>query len=224
MRSLSLCKKARSAEMTGELGPKLVIATHNHGKFSELSELLAPYGIAAFSAAELGLAEPEETGLSFCENAVLKARAAACEANLPALADDSGLCIDALGGAPGIHSARWAGEARDFAAAMKRVERELMAAKAGPRPNAHFTCVLALAFPDGRAETFEGMVFGALVFPPRGSLGFGYDPIFLPEGYVRTFGEMTAQEKHGLPATGAPGLSHRARAFQAFARARLKEL
>lgn len=200
---------------------KLVIATHNLGKFSELCELLAPYEIAPSSALDLGLPEPAETGANFAENAVLKARAAAREANMPALADDSGLCVDALDGAPGVHSARWAGEVRDFAAAMKRVETELLAAKAGARPKAHFACVLALAFPDGEAQMFEGKVFGVLVFPPRGKQGFGYDPIFLPEGYNRTFGEMTAQEKHGVPASGAPGLSHRARAFQAFARARL---
>jgi len=200
---------------------KLVIATHNLGKFSELCELLAPYEIAPSSALDLGLPEPAETGANFAENAVLKARAAAREANMPALADDSGLCVDALDGAPGVHSARWAGEVRDFAAAMKRVEEQLLAAKAGARPKAHFACVLALAFPDGEAQMFEGKVFGVLVFPPRGKQGFGYDPIFLPEGYNRTFGEMTAQEKHGVPASGAPGLSHRARAFQAFARARL---
>src|SRR5262249_23484318 len=198
-------------------GDKLVIATHNAGKYVELRELLAPYGIGALSAAELGLVEPEETGKNFCENAVLKARAAALGANMPALADDSGLCVAALGGAPGIHSARWAGEARDFAAAMKRVEREVRAAKADAPIRAHFACVLALAFPNGEVATFEGKVFGTLVFPPRGSLGFGYDPIFLPENFSKTFGEMTAQQKHGIPADGAPGLSHRARAFQAFA-------
>jgi XTP/dITP diphosphohydrolase len=204
-------------------GDKLVIATHNAGKYAELRELLAPNGIEALSAAELGLVEPEETGKSFCENAVLKARAAALGANMPALADDSGLCVDALGGAPGIHSARWAGEARDFAAAMKRVEREVRAAKANAPIRAHFACVLALAFPNGEFATFEGRVFGTLVFPPRGSLGFGYDPIFLPENFSKTFGEMTAQQKHGIPADGAPGLSHRARAFQAFAQAFLVE-
>lgn len=201
------------------LGDKLVVATHNLGKYAELRELLAPYGIEALSAAELGLAQPEETGASFYENAVLKARAVAQGANMPSLADDSGLCVDALGGAPGIYSARWAGTARDFAAAMERVEREVQAAKARSPISAHFSCALALAFPDGEAEAFEGKVSGALVFPPRGRFGFGYDPIFLPEGFSKTFGEMTAQEKHGIPADGAPGLSHRARAFQAFAKA-----
>jgi XTP/dITP diphosphohydrolase len=205
--------------MPRRLGKKLVIATHNPGKFVELRGLLAPYGIATLSAADLGLAEPEETGTSFHENAILKACAAARGANMPALADDSGLCVDALGGGPGVHSARWAGEARDFAAAMKKVEHEVRTAKARAAVRAHFACVLALAFPDEAVETFEGQVFGALVFPPRGSLGFGYDPIFLPDGSSKTFGEMTAQEKHGVPADGAPGLSHRARAFQAFAKA-----
>jgi XTP/dITP diphosphohydrolase len=205
--------------MPQKLEGKLVVATHNPGKCAELRELLAPYRIEALSAAELGLSEPEETGASFCDNAIIKARAAALGANMPALADDSGLCVDALAGAPGIHSARWAGEARDFAAAMKRVEREVRAANADAPPKAHFACVLAHAFPDGEVETFEGKVFGALQFPPRGSLGFGYDPIFVPEGCSRTFGEMTAEEKHGIPADGSEGLSHRARAFQAFAQA-----
>jgi XTP/dITP diphosphohydrolase len=209
--------------MAKELGEKLVIATHNPGKCGELRALLAPFGIAASSAAELGLPEPEETGLSFSDNALAKARAAAHSAAMPALADDSGLCVDALHGAPGVHSARWAGEARDFAAAMKRIERALQQVKAGARPKAHFTCALALAFPNGAAEIYEGKVLGELVFPPRGNLGFGYDPIFLPEGYDRTFGEMTAEEKHGIPSGGGLGLSHRARAFQAFARQRLAQ-
>jgi XTP/dITP diphosphohydrolase len=210
--------------MAKELGEKFVIATHNPGKCAELRALLAPFGIAASSAAELGLPEPEETGLSFSDNALAKARAAAHSANMPALADDSGLCVDALHGAPGVHSARWAGKARDFAAAMKRIERALQEMNAGARPKAHFTCALALAFPNGASEIYEGKVLGELVFPPRGSLGFGYDPIFLPEGYDRTFGEMTAEEKHGIPSGGGPGLSHRARAFQAFARQRLAQL
>ncbi len=207
--------------MPRRLGDRLAVATHNPGKHAEICELLAPYGIEALSATELGLPEPEETGANFCENAVLKARAAARGANMPSLADDSGLCVDALGGAPGIYSARWAGAgtARDFAAAMERVEREVRAAKAHSPISAHFVCALAVAFPDGEAEAFEGKVFGALVFPPRGRLGFGYDPIFLPEGFSKTFGEMPSQEKHGIPADGAPGLSHRARAFQAFAKA-----
>lgn len=210
--------------MTRRLGRRLVVATHNLGKYAELRELLAPYGIEAFSAADLGLPEPKETGKNFCENAILKARAAAQGAKMPALADDSGLCVDALSGAPGINSARWAGEPRDFAAAMERVERELRAAKAHAPLEAHFVCALALAFPDGEVGTFEGKVFGALVFPPRGSLGFGYDPIFLPQGFSRTFGEMSGQEKHGIPADGSQGLSHRARAFQAFAQSFLDNL
>jgi XTP/dITP diphosphohydrolase len=208
--------------MTRRLGKRLVVATHNLGKYAELRELLAPYGIEALSAVDLGLPELEESGKNFCENAILKARAAAQDGKMPALADDSGLCVDALGGAPGIHSARWAGQARDFAAAMTRVEREVWAAKAQGPIRAHFACVLALAFPDGEVATFGGKVFGALVFPPRGSLGFGYDPIFLPQGFSRTFGEMTGQEKHGIPADGSQGLSHRARAFQAFAQSFLK--
>lgn len=201
------------------LGKKLVIATHNAGKLAEMRGLLAPYGIAAISAADLGLPEPEETGESFIANAEIKARAAAGRANIPALADDSGLCVAALGGAPGINSARWAGPSRDFGAAMKKVEQALRAAKASPPFKAHFACALALAFPGGDVQSFEGKVFGELIFPPRGSLGFGYDPIFLPEVFSRTFGEMTPQEKHGIPADGSPGLSHRARAFQIFARA-----
>jgi XTP/dITP diphosphohydrolase len=207
--------------MARRLEGKLVVATHNPGKYCELRELLAPYRIESFSAADLGLPEPEEIGTSFCKNAVIKALYAARAANIPALADDSGLCVDALSGAPGVHSARWAGEGRDFGAAIEKVERELKAAKAGERSQAHFACVLALAFPDGEVETFEGRVLGELVFPPRGRLGFGYDPIFRPKGHWRTFGEMMAQEKHGIPADGSAGLSHRARAFQAFARARL---
>jgi XTP/dITP diphosphohydrolase len=205
--------------MLGRLEGKLVIATHNPGKLAEISGLLALYGIEAISAAELGLPEPEETGGSFSANAAIKARAAAEGAKLPALADDSGLCVEALGGAPGINSARWAGPARDFGAAMKKVEQALQAAGARPPFRAHFACALALALPGQETQIFEGKVFGELVFPARGNLGFGYDPIFLPEGLARTFGEMTPQEKHGIPAGGLPGLSHRARAFQAFVRA-----
>jgi len=206
--------------MPGRL-EKLVIATQNPGKFAEIAELLAPYRLEAISAAELGLPEPDETGASFVANAAIKARAAAESSKIPALADDSGLCVDALGGAPGVNSARWAGSARDFGAAMKKVERALQEVNARPPFKAHFACGLALAFPDGETQSFEGKVFGELVFPPRGHLGFGYDPIFLPEGVSRTFGEMTRQEKHGISADGAPGLSHRARAFQALARASL---
>jgi XTP/dITP diphosphohydrolase len=205
--------------MPRRLEGKLVIATHNTGKLAEMRELLAPYGVVAITASELGLPEPEETGPSFISNAVIKARAAAGSAKIPALADDSGLCVAALDDAPGINSARWAGTARDFGTAMKKVEEALRAATARPPFKAHFVSALALAFPDGEAQIFEGKVFGELVFPPRGGLGFGYDPIFLPEGFARTFGEMTVQDKQRIPADGSPALSHRARAFQAFARA-----
>jgi XTP/dITP diphosphohydrolase len=205
--------------MPAKLQGKLVIATHNAGKLKEMRELLAPYGVAALSAAELGLPEPEETGASFIANAEIKARAAADRAKIPALSDDSGLCVDALDGAPGINSARWARTSRDFDDAMKKIEDALRATNARPPFKAHFACALALAFPQGEVRSFEGKVFGELVFPPRGSLGFGYDPIFLPEGFTQTFGEIGPQEKHGIPADGSPGLSHRARAFQIFARA-----
>lgn len=205
--------------MPAKLKGKLVIATHNAGKLKEMRELLAPYGVAVLSAAELGLPEPEETGETFIANAEIKARAAADRAKIPALSDDSGLCVDALDGAPGINSARWAGTSRDFDDAMKKIEDALRATNARPPFKAHFACALALAFPLGEVRSFEGKVFGELVFPPRGSLGFGYDPIFLPEGFTQTFGEIGPQEKHGIPADGSPGLSHRARAFQIFARA-----
>jgi XTP/dITP diphosphohydrolase len=198
----------------------LVIATHNPGKLAELRELLKPYGISAASAGELGLAEPAETGASFRENARIKAAAAAAAAQRPAFADDSGLAVDALGGAPGIHSARWAGEAKDFAAAMRRIEDEL-GARGAVRPGerkAHFACALCVAWPDGHVEEFEGRIDGTLVWPPRGEQGFGYDPMFLPDGHSRTFGQMTSAEKHGLPPLGI-GLSHRARAFLELAEA-----
>ena len=180
----------------------LVIATHNPGKLKEIAELLAPFGVAVAGAAELGLDEPEETGLSFTENAEIKARAAATVTGLPALADDSGLAVAALGGAPGIYSARWAGPAGDFGAAMVRVEAEL-----GDTTDrrAHFVAALTLAWPDGHCETFEGRVDGALVWPPRGTRGFGYDPMFLPDDRTETFGEMDQAAKHRI--------SHRADAF-----------
>src|SRR5579871_4858908 len=187
---------------------RLVIATHNPGKLVEMRELLAPYGIDAISAGELGLAEPEETGMTFRDNARIKAVAAAKASGLPAFADDSGLAVDALGGAPGIMSARWAGPDRDFAAAMQRIENELNALGAS-RPEqrrAHFACALCLAWPDRHVEEFEGRVDGVLVWPPRGTKGFGYDPIFLPDGFDRTFGEMQSDEKHGLALKGS-GLS-----------------
>ncbi len=211
--------------MRRKLDGRLVIATHNAGKLWEMRELLAPYGLDAVSAGALGLPEPEETGDTFVANAELKALSAAKGAGLPALADDSGLCVDALGGAPGLYSARWAevspGGPRDFAVAMERVEEALKEAGATPPFHAHFVSVIALAWPDGTVESFEGKVFGTLVFPPRGTLGFGYDPIFLPDGLTRTFGEMMAAEKQAIPPDGSPALSHRARAFQAFARSYL---
>jgi len=192
----------------------VVVASHNPGKLKEIGELLAPFGVAAISASDLGLAEPAETGTSFAENAQIKAMAAAKAAQLPALADDSGLVVAALGGEPGIYSARWAGEKKDFGEAMKIVAEKLEA-KGATTPDARratFVAALCLAWPDGAAETFEGRVDGAIVWPPRGNRGFGYDPIFLADGCGRTFGEMSAQEKHGLPPRGR-GLSHRARAF-----------
>jgi XTP/dITP diphosphohydrolase len=184
--------------------------------------LLAPYGVDAVAASDLGLPEPEETGATFAENARIKAAAAAGAANLPAFADDSGLCVEALDGAPGIYSARWAGEARDFGAAMRKVQAELKARDAAPPYRAAFISVLCVMWPDGHAEDFEGRVDGTLVFPPRGTKGFGYDPIFLPDGHDRTFGEMMSTEKHAIPADGSRALSHRARAFQALARSCLQ--
>ena len=196
--------------ITGEL----VIATHNPGKLAEMRELLAPYGIAVKSASELNLAEPEETGTTFAANAKIKAVAAAMAAKRPAFADDSGLVVDALDGAPGIYSARWAGPSKDFTAAMTRIER-LLAERGATDPaqrKAHFVSALCVAWPDGHVEEVEARVDGTLVWPPRGTAGFGYDPMFLPDGFERTFGEMTSIEKHGLPPLGM-GLSHRARAF-----------
>jgi XTP/dITP diphosphohydrolase len=214
--------ETRSAGKRARLAGRLVVATHNAGKLSEIRELLKPYGVEAVGAAELDLAEPEETGATFGDNAALKAEAAARASGLVALADDSGLCVQALGGAPGIYSARWAGGGgNDFGPAMARVRRELEARSAPPPWRASFVSVLALASPDGAVETFEGRIDGTLVFPPRGTAGFGYDPIFRPDGHDRTFGEMGPEEKHGIPADGSLALSHRARAFQKLARARL---
>jgi XTP/dITP diphosphohydrolase len=189
----------------------LLIASHNQGKVREIADLLSPFGILVRGAAELGLTEPEETGHTFAENALLKARAAAKASGLVALADDSGLCVAALHGAPGIHSARWAGPNKDFASAMTRVERELKAAR---NTSAKFVCALAVAAPSGEAEIFEGEVHGHLVFPPRGTNGFGYDPIFVADGLNQTFGEIDPAQKHAI--------SHRARAFEKFARAVLR--
>ena len=202
---------------------RLVIATHNSGKMREMRELLSPYRIDAVSAAELGLDEPEETGASFRENAHIKALAAANESGLPSFSDDSGLVVDALDGAPGIHSARWAGPRKDFAQAMQTMEDKLQARGAInlDQRKAHFVSALCVAWPDSRVEEFEARVDGTLVWPPRGDAGFGYDPMFLPDGFDRTFGEMTSEEKHGLPPRGL-GLSHRARAFLKLAEACLE--
>ncbi len=196
--------------MIRRVGERLVIATHNEGKLREISALLEPFGIACTGAAELDLPEPEETGVTFIDNAELKARTAADLSGLPALADDSGLCVEALGGMPGVFSARWA-EARegnrDFALAMERVWEQVEACGPQVSRDAHFVCALAIAWPnDGQTESFEGRVDGQLVWPPRGDQGFGYDPMFLPEGHERTFGEMDPDAKHGI--------SHRARAFR----------
>ncbi|MDX3971864.1 MAG: RdgB/HAM1 family non-canonical purine NTP pyrophosphatase [Bradyrhizobium sp.] len=193
---------------------KLVIATHNPGKLAEMRELLAPYGIEAVSAGELGLSEPDESGGDFRSNAAIKAIAAARATRLPAFADDSGIVVDALDGAPGIYSARWAGPSKDFNAAMAQIERLLQerGASTPDKRKAHFVSALCVAWPDDHLEQVEARVDGTLVWPPRGTAGFGYDPMFLPDGHNRTFGEMESIEKHGLPPLGL-GLSHRARAF-----------
>jgi XTP/dITP diphosphohydrolase len=192
----------------------LVVASHNPGKVREILDLVAPHGLDVVSAGELRLPEPDETGSTFAENARLKAVAAAQSSGLPALADDSGLEVEALDGAPGIHSARWAGPSKDFAAAMQRVADAIKACRgwnAGPAPRANFTAVLCLAWPDGEPAEFEGKVYGHLVWPPRGTKGFGYDPMFVADGESLTFGEMEPDAKHAI--------SHRARAFALFARA-----
>jgi len=206
------------------LAGRLVIATHNPGKLKEMRELLMPFGIDALSAGELGLPEPAENGTTFQENARIKARAAATASGFPAFADDSGLTVDALGGAPGIYSARWAGPEKDFRRAMQAVEDKLRerGAHARGQRKAQFVCALCLAWPDGHLEEFDAAVHGTLVWPPRGDKGFGYDPMFLPDGHALTFGEMTNTEKHGLPPAGK-GLSHRARAFLKLAEACLAE-
>ena len=183
-------------------GGRLVIASHNSGKVAEIGALLAPYRVEAVGAAALGLEEPEETGATFEENAELKARLGAQASGLPALADDSGLVVPALGGAPGIYSARWAGPDRDFGLAMDRVYHDL----GDMDRSAHFVAVLSLAWPDGHVDSFRGEVQGSLTWPPRGSRGFGYDPIFIADGYSETFGEIDPAQKHRI--------SHRARAFE----------
>lgn len=188
------------------MGTKLIVASHNEGKVREFRELLAPFGFDVRSAAELDLPEPEETGDTFEANAELKARAAADAANCVALADDSGLCVPAIDGAPGIYSARWAGPSKDFSIAMGRVARELHQLGIEPTGTpAYFVCVLSLAYPDGSIRSIRGEVHGTLTYPPRGAHGFGYDPIFLPAGCSETFGEMDPGKKNGM--------SHRARAF-----------
>ena len=203
---------------------RLVIATHNPGKLREMRELLAPYGVEAIAAGDLGLGEPEETGTGFRENAHIKAAAAANATQLPAFADDSGLVVDALGGAPGIHSARWAGADKDFARAMGEIDDRLRGrgATAPADRTAHFISALCVAWPEGDVAEFEGRVDGTLVWPPRGDQGFGYDPMFQPDGHARTFGEMSSEEKHELPPRGK-GLSHRARAFFKLAEACLEK-
>jgi XTP/dITP diphosphohydrolase len=199
---------------------RLVIATHNPGKLAEMRELLAVYGVDAISAGELKLPEPEETGTTFRANARIKAEAAAKASNMPAFADDSGLVVDTLDGEPGIHSARWAGPDKDFRFAMNKIQSLLVerGAKTAERRRGHFVSALCVAWPDGHVEEFEATVDGTVVWPPRGTLGFGYDPLFLPDGQTRTFGEMPSEEKHGLPPHGR-GLSHRARAFLKLAEA-----
>jgi XTP/dITP diphosphohydrolase len=203
---------------------RLVIATHNPGKLAEMRELLAPYGVETVSAGDLGLAEPVESGTSFRANARIKATTAATAAALPAFADDSGLVVDELDGAPGIHSARWARPDKNFFRAMERIDQLLRArgAISPDRRRAHFVSALCIAWPDGHLEEFEGRVDGTLVSPPRGDKGFGYDPMFLPDGFSLTFGEMTGDQKHGLPPHGL-GLSHRARAFVKLAKACLEK-
>jgi XTP/dITP diphosphohydrolase len=196
-------------------GDTLVVATHNPGKLREIEALVAPAGLNVMTAGALGLPEPEETGRTFVENATLKAVAAAIASGHPALADDSGVCVDALNGDPGVYSARWAGPTKDFATAMRKVEDGLQAAGATTpeKRTAHFVAVLCLAWPSGATATFRGEVHGHMIWPPRGQNGFGYDPMFVPDGYDRTYAEMATEEKRHM--------SHRALAYAAFARARI---
>ncbi|WP_185983943.1 RdgB/HAM1 family non-canonical purine NTP pyrophosphatase [Aureimonas mangrovi] len=197
-----------------EAGP-LLVASHNAGKIAEFRDLLGPLGFEVVSAADKGLPEPEETGSTFEENAQIKALAAARATGLAALSDDSGLAVDALSGDPGIYSARWAGPNKDFARAMAQVNEKL---ERSADRTGRFVAVLCLATPDGATRLFRGEIEGTLVWPPRGALGFGYDPMFRPEGQERTFGEMSAEEKHGWAPGQAHALSHRARAFRLFAK------
>lgn len=205
--------------LTGDI---LVVASHNQGKVSEINELIAPFGLTAKSASDLDLPEPEETGTTFEANALLKAEAAARATSLPALADDSGFAVAALDGDPGIYSARWAGKDKDFARAMRNVQEKLEATGQTDR-SACFIACLCLCWPDGHYEMFRGEVHGQTLWPPRGDRGFGYDPMFRPDGHDKSFGEMTADEKHGWKPSDHGGdkkpLSHRARAFKMFAEA-----
>jgi XTP/dITP diphosphohydrolase len=198
--------------MTGRTvrGSRLVVATHNRGKFREIGDFLRPHGVEVVSAAVLGLPEPEETAETFTGNAAIKADAAARASGFPALADDSGLAVAVLDGAPGVHSARWAGPEKDFSRAMRNLEEKLEAKAATTEEarRAEFVCVLCLGWPDGAHDLFEGRVAGTLAWPPRGDRGFGYDPMFVPDGHVLTFGEMDPADKHRM--------SHRARAFDKF--------
>lgn len=193
---------------------KILVASHNPGKVREIQDLLRPFDVVAISAAELGLEAPEETGRTFTENALIKAYAAAKQCGFASLSDDSGLCVEALDGEPGIHSARWAGAERDFNLAMAKVHAELEKTAVDNR-RAYFVCALCLVWPEGKAETFEGRVYGTLIWPPRGDNGFGYDPMFVPEGHHITFGEMEPDKKHAM--------SHRARAFEQLIDACFKE-
>jgi XTP/dITP diphosphohydrolase len=186
----------------------LIIASHNESKVEEIREMLDAFGMKVISAAEAGIDEPEETGKTFAENAELKARHASKHSHLPALADDSGIVIPALGGAPGIYSARWAGPDKNFSVAFERIEKELKQKNAEENPAAYFICVLSLALPGGEIKNFEGRIDGKLIFPPRGAKGFGYDPIFIPDGYAKTFADIDPAEKNRI--------SHRARAFEKF--------
>lgn len=205
-------------------GDRLVLATHNAGKLKEFRELFAPFGLELVSAGELGLPEPEETGTTFAENARTKAHAAAKGANMLALSDDSGISVEALDGAPGVYTADWAGVPRDFNFAMQRVEDELQAkgATTPEQRRAAFNATLCLAHPDGRDVLYVGRCEGTLVWPPRGTIGHGYDPMFMPDGHSQTFGEMTPEMKHSW-APGLPGLSHRARSFAQFVENQIEE-
>ncbi len=199
----------------------IVVASHNKGKIAEIADLIGPFGFSAKSAAELQFEEPDETGTTFEDNAAIKALASAKASGLPALSDDSGLVIDALDGAPGVYTANWAETAdgtRDFDMAMKKVEDALQerGATEPPARSCRFVSVLCLAWPDGHTEFFRGEIEGTVAWPPRGASGFGYDPIFQPQGYQTTFGEMSAQDKHGWKPGDAQALSHRARAFKKF--------